>query len=488
MTKAFMKTRAIWLLLVVTVLGGASCGIFKHRIAVYPGGLNFPLVKDTSLSFKGRIISPVRERGGTYIYSTENGFVRCVDGLKKQEIWTFESDNGLRTAPFLGKGNVYIHDKANILYSLDSQGKLSWKKTVGERILTSIVEESGRIYFGTDKGILWSLDLEGEDPRRFKAGATVGAGPLVLGSLVIFGSDDGKLSLIDPQGQNLGGFQAPGKILGPMASDGKIVFFGTETRDFLGLSLSRLKPKWKVRLGGWVEIDPVLRGERLFLLSTNSVVYCLKKTSGDILWWQNIPSRTAYELAVIEDKVVVSTLSSDLLVFDVMTGQKIGEYKTEHDLKANALWIDPFLIIAHYDLRTDEGRFVYLKKDVQALLSAQKASPQSVGDEIVFVASAVGFFKPNYEFYLKTGEKREVVQKASEEDSWTWYADAVGSYSVGVNVTDEKQSKGIEIPFIIEKRPDKIVETPLMKGKDTKTWYMDAVGDYSEGIYLTDEK
>jgi len=483
-----MKKHAILVLLVVMVLGGASCGIFKRRIAVYPVGLSFPLVTDTSLSFKGRIISPVREKGGTYVYSTENGFVRCVDGLKKQEIWTFEADNGLRTAPSLGRENIYIHDKANIFYSLDPQGKLSWKMTVGERILTSIVEDSGRIYFGTDKGILWSLDLKGEDTRRFKAGAAVSGGPLVLGSRIIFGSDDGKLSLIDPGGQALGGFQAPGKIIGPLASDGKIVFFGTETRDFLGLSLNRLRPKWKVRLGGWVEIDPVLRGERLFLLSTNSVVYCLKKTSGDILWWQNIPSRTAYELTVIEDKVVVSTLSSNLLAFDVVTGQKIGEYKTEQDLKANALWIDPFLIIAHYDLRTDDGRFVYLKKDVQALLSTQKASPQLVGDEILFVASAVGFFKPNYEFYLKTGEKREVVQKASDEDAWTWYADAVGSYSVGVTVTDEKQSKGIEIPFVIEKRPDIIVESPLMKGKDTKTWYADAVGSYSEGVNMTDEK
>jgi hypothetical protein len=256
----------------------------------------------------------------------------------------------------------------------------------------------------------------------------------------------------------------------------------------LGLSLNRLKPKWKVRLGGCVEIDPVLRGERLFLLSTNSVVYCLKKTSGDVLWWQNIPSPTAYELAVIEDKVVVSTLSSKLLAFDVVTGQKIGEYKTGQDLKANALWMDPFLIIAHYDIRTDDGRFVYLRKDVQALLSAPKASPQLVGEEIPFIASAIGFFKPNYEFYLKTGEKREVVQKASEEDTWTWYADSEGSHSVGVNVTDEKQSKEIEIPFIIEKRPDKIVESPLMKGKDTRTWYAEADGSYSEGVKVTDEK
>ena len=466
---AFMKKRAIWMLLLATVLGGVSCRIFKPGIAAYPIGLSFPVVEDVSMSFKGRIISPVREREGAYFYSTENGFVWCVDGLKRKVIWKFKTDNGLRTAPFPGRENIYIHDEADVLYCLDPKGNLSWKKAVGERVLTPIVEDSGRIYFGTDRGILWSLDLKGEGPRRFKAGAAINGGPLVLGSRIIFGSDDGKLSLIDPQGKALGVFQAPGRIIGPIASDGKIVFFSTETRDFFGLSLNRLRPKWKVRLGGRVLIDPVLRGGRLFLLSTNSVVYCLKKTSGDILWWQNIPSRTAYELAGIEDKVVISTLSSHLLAFDVETGRKTGEYKTEQDLKTNALWIDPFLIIAHYDFQTDGGRFVYLRKDVQALLSAQKTSPQSVGDEIPFTASAIGFFKPNYEFYLKTGEKREVAQKASDTNTWTWYAEAEGTYSVGVNVTDEKQSREIEIPFVIEKRPEKIAESPLMKGNAAMT-------------------
>ncbi len=118
-----MKKRAIWMLFLATVLGGASCRIFKPEIAAYPIGLSFPVVEDASMSFKGRIISPVRERGGAYFYSTENGFVRCVDGLKKQVIWTFEANNGLRTAPFPGRENIYVHDKANVLYCLESQGR-----------------------------------------------------------------------------------------------------------------------------------------------------------------------------------------------------------------------------------------------------------------------------------------------------------------------------------------------------------------------------
>lgn len=59
-----MKKRAIWMLLLASVLGGPSCRIFKSKIAVYPIGLSFPVVEDAFMSFKGKIISPVRERGG----------------------------------------------------------------------------------------------------------------------------------------------------------------------------------------------------------------------------------------------------------------------------------------------------------------------------------------------------------------------------------------------------------------------------------------
>jgi hypothetical protein len=120
-------------------------------------------------------------------------------------------------------------------------------------------------------------------------------------------------------------------------------------------------------------------------------------------------------------------------------------------------------LIAHYDAASDEGKLVLLSREVQARLSPQKASPQPAGEEIPFSVAVVGFFAPRYEFYVKTGDKREVIQKASEKSTWTWYAETEGAYTVGVAVTDAKQSREAEVPFVIEKRPEKKPEEPEKK-------------------------
>ncbi len=144
-----------------------------------------------------------------------------------------------------------------------------------------------------------------------------------------------------------------------------------------------------------------------------------------------------------------------LLAFDAATGKTAGPFTAGKELAANAAWVDPFLVIVQHDIPSDEGKFILLKKQVQVTLTSQKASPQPAGEEIPLSAAALGFFEPRYEFYVKSGDKREVVQKASEKGAWTWYAPAEGAYTLGVTVTDAKQSREVEIPFVIEKRPEK---------------------------------
>ncbi|HEX2695153.1 MAG TPA: PQQ-binding-like beta-propeller repeat protein, partial [Acidobacteriota bacterium] len=350
-----------------------------------------------------------------------------------------------------------------ILYALSPSGLLLWKRPVGEKILTPVVEGGGRVFFGTEKGKLWSVGLDGKDDRVFQAGGAVSGGPLVSGARVVFCSDDGTIHVHDLGGKPLWTYRAPAKVVGPLASDGKFLFFGMEDRWFSCLKFGGARPKWRVRLGGLAAADPVVLGGRLYLLGTNSVLYCLRKSGGDVLWWANVPSREVYDLAVVGDKVIASSFSAVLLAFDAGTGRKAGAFTAGRDLMSNAAWVDPFLVIVHHDVPSDEGKLVLLTKEVQVRLSAQKASPQPAGEEIPFSVSVVGFFKPRYEFYVKTGDKREVAQKSSEKSTWTWYAAVEGAYTVGVAVTDAKQSREVEVAFVIEKRPEKKPEEPEKK-------------------------
>ena len=174
--------------------------------------------------------------------------------------------------------------------------------------------------------------------------------------------------------------------------DGDALFFGTGDRWFYRLEIGAARPKWRVRLGGFAAAEPVVLEGRLYLPATNSVLYCLRGSGGDVIWWANIPSRTPYDLAMADGKVIAASLSERLPAFDAATGKPEGAFKAGKDLATNAVWVDPLIVVVQYDVATDQGKVVFLRKDVQVVLSAKKASPQPAGEEIPFTVSVVGFF------------------------------------------------------------------------------------------------
>ena len=229
-----------------------------------------------------------------------------------------------------------------------------------------------------------------------------------------------------------------------------LVYFGADDHYFYCAGLQKKKKKWKVKTGGKIFTSPVLSGKKVLFLCWNNVVYCLHKKKGHILWWQMIPSRSFYRLEVSGDRVVVSSLSSLLLSFNLETGEKVGEFDAKKEVKSNSVWFDPYLLFSLYDSQKDTGSILFLKKRVGVSLKPSKKSPQKIGDEIRFTASVTGFFMPKYEFYLKEGNEEVVVQAGSETNSWVWFPEKTGDYIVGIRVSDGKENVSAEIPFSVK--------------------------------------
>ena len=57
---------------------------------------------------------------------------------------------------------------------------------------------------------------------------------------------------------------------------------------------------------------------------------------------------------------------------------------------------------------------------------------------------------PQYEFYLKEGEEKVIIQEGSENNSWAWFPEKAGDYIVGVRVFDGKENVTAEIPFTVQ--------------------------------------
>ncbi len=455
-------------ILFCVILFCQSCSLFKAKTVPYPTGIIFPVEKDNEQTYEGEIISPIQKEGHVLYFSTRKGKVYCVDGQKREVLWHTDIPSSLSSSPYLAENHIYVNDGEKTLFSINRDGKLLSKMTFLSEITSGIAVNEGQIFVATEKGLLISLDEEsGQLLWQFKADDSIRSNLALWQDKVLFGCDDHSIYSVDKRGRLAGKLSVGGKTGRSLAVDGDLLFFGTDDQYLHCVNLKRFKSKWKIRSGGATFVPPVAAGKRIFFLCWNCVLYCLNKNNGTMIWWNSIPSRSFYRVEIIEQKIVVSSLSPKLVCFDVQTGENKGSFDASQEIKSNPAWLSPFLLVNLHDPEQDIGKLVFLKKAVGVTLSSSRKSPKRPDDDITFTAKATGFHLPKYEFFLtryimaklypdifflfQQGE-RQVVQESSDKAAWQWFPEEEGYYSVDVVVVDEKEKAQAKFPFLIQKR------------------------------------
>jgi outer membrane protein assembly factor BamB len=447
----FMALVKKFFLLILVIFLVSSCSIFRRKAPSYPSGIFFPVAKAGEVVFQGKVNDHIEREGARLYFSTRGGVVYCLDGVKRETVWESQVSAELMSPPYLGAENIYVYDRKNIIYCLNKEGSLLWKIEMMEGITSGILECASVVCIGTENGTLHAfVTTSGRELWKFQTDGAIRSTPVFADNKIVFGCDDHNLYILSEEGSLIGRIEVGGKIQGPPLVEKNSVYFGSDDNYFYCYNLKRRTKKWKIKTGGKVLTSPVLSGKRILFFCWNNVVYCLKKRGGHILWWQMIPSRSFYRLEISGERVMVTSLSSVLMSFDVETGEKAGEFDAKQELRSNPVWLDPFLLISLYEKQTDRGKLLFLKKIVSVSLRSSKQSPQKVGEEVSFTVSIRGFFMPKYEFYLKEGEETVIVQEGSENNSWAWFPEKAGDYVIGVRVFDGKENVTAEIPFTVQ--------------------------------------
>jgi outer membrane protein assembly factor BamB len=445
-----------------------SCSLFRKKIPPYPSGIMFPVEEAHQILYEGEINNPMKKRGPLVFISTRAGILYCVDGSSQEIQWQVQISETLVSPPFLGDENIYVLDQENNLFCLTEEGKILWQRIIEAELTSRITEFRGNVCVGTSTGWFLAIDiLKGERAWAFKAKDAIRSNPVVSDGTIIFGSDDHNLYVLSPLGNLIHKFNVGGKIGATLATDGDYVYLGSGDREILCLDLKKRKRKWKVRTGGELLVPPVFYEERGFFACMDNVLYCLDKKGGDILWWSVTPSRAFYHLMIVNEKIVVTSLSTLLMSFDVKTGEKTGEFQGAEEMRSNPMWCDPHMLVNRYDSESDLGTLLFFQKLVAVELSPSKISPQKVNEDIVVTATPYGFYLPEYEFFLTPmvkwplnpyffvllgkEEEKQLVQEKSEERAWEWFPEDPGIYGIGVKVTDERETAVTEILFSIQK-------------------------------------
>lgn len=409
--------------------------------------------KGKDLCYEGEIIDLMESSGNSLYFSTRNGFVYCIDGVKQIILWKHKVSSRIKTPPYLGPKNIYVCDEENILYCLSKEGNLIWKKALDVEITSGIGAYSRNIFLGTAKGDVYALDPDtGERSWSFQAGDAVRTTPILAAKMVIFGCDDHYLYFLSEKGRIIDRFEAGDSIQSPVLADETSIYFSSNDYYFYCLDLKKRKKKWRIKIGGKVLASPISDQKRVFFLCWNTVLYCVNKKNGTILWWNAVPSRSYYDLELTGDKIIAASLSSHLDAFNIKTGKKEGDFEAAGEVRSNPVWFKPFLLVNTYNDQEEQGCLHFLKKVIQVRLVPSKPSPQRPNEEIIFTVSVEGFYRPQYEFYIIEGSNKAVLQEKSEKNSWTWYPEREGIFRIGILVTDEKEKRELDIPFVIQKR------------------------------------
>jgi len=195
-------------------------------------------------------------------------------------------------------------------------------------------------------------------------------------------------------------------------------------------------------------------GRYLYLLTPGGILFKLKRSGGDIIWWQSIPGRTPFRPALLENEIIVAS-GQVLYGFDLTSGQKSSETVLTFDLKTDLISSGSLLLAGSYDYRQELSLVYILKKEPKVIIRVSLESPQPAGHRIVFTVLTAGWKKPRFEFYLRRGSGQDVlVRKASGVNTWTWFPLEPGEYTISVRVTGGQLSKRLSCGIILFPWPE----------------------------------
>jgi outer membrane protein assembly factor BamB len=451
------------------VLALISCSLFRGKPVAYPRGLMFPLEEAASLDYGGRMVgAPVRESDRLYL-ATDRGLICAIDLAARKTSWEFVALDPLVCAPVLDGDNLAAAGTGGRVYCLDkATGGLRWQKDVPGLAVAWMVSSEGRLVLAGREGPVLALAFQdGAELWRRGLDSPLAAGPVLWTwgrPHVLLFTADRRLECLSLEGRTAFALELKKTPSSEPLLDRNLVFYGGLDRSIQCFDLSARKTRWTVRLAGVTTSPLRIQGSELYLWTSSGALYCLDKSNGNVDWWKSVASRLSFPPAVVGDKIVLSVASPSLVSFDVRTGKETGSFSTGLELLGPALWFEPYLLVNGFDPAANTARLLFLKKQVKVVIKASKQSPQGLSEEINFTAQAAGFFRPQYEFSLTGPSGTEVVQKMSEEDTWSWYPDKEGEYTVKVLVTDEREKAEGEMSYTISAE----AAAPVKKAPEAK--------------------
>ena len=317
--------------------GIESCAPQLGGMTGPPGGAQ-PMPSADSILWQHNVTgwamnAPTLSDGVVYV-GADDAKVYALDAETGQQLWSFETNDVVRSRATISNGIVYVGSNDNNLYALIAEtGDLLWQHDTGESVRYPPLVVDGSVYVPTTSeggrnvhaldaasgAQKWVASQYYPFDTGFESG--IGAASDSDGDMLLVIGDSGELYALDAQtGELAWHFRGDVGTDTPPVVVGDVVFV-TATNSAYALDLMTGAELWKYSTDRFPAqgFTPVVDGG-VYYFAPDDHLYALDTSTGDPIWTYQLDSMASTATVVAEGAVYVASENGGFYALDQQTG------------------------------------------------------------------------------------------------------------------------------------------------------------------------
>ncbi|MEV0740192.1 PQQ-binding-like beta-propeller repeat protein [Streptomyces sp. NPDC050549] len=320
---------------------------------------------------------------------------RAVPPASGTRLWSFQTDNCVRSTPTVVDGVVYVGGDGGSLHAVDAvTGRRRWSRALNAGPVRStpavrgdlVYATAGRTLYATDtgtgqgrwdfgerradvsatvgvvadrvcvanSGTLFVLDAEtGTRHWGYAVGMTPHRWVVMDGPLAIVGNTGNHVYAVDAYAQRRkwGTRVVDSPVSGPSALSDGILYVGNQRGELHALDTSNGQRKWRHDTGSAIRSAPTVANGTVYAGNDDERLYALDAATGEVKWRFTAMGAVRTTAAVTGTTVHFGSDDGNIYAVDVTTGRERWRFPTGGPVVSSPVVADGVLYVGSDDTR-----------------------------------------------------------------------------------------------------------------------------------------
>lgn len=224
----------------------------------------------------GEVLSSPAMKDGKIYYCTKQGNIYKIDGTTGINEWTYRNNYSLHTSPSISNSLLFAGDIKGTLIAVDiEKGDLKWYFKTGDGIYADVSVYKDKIFFGSDDKNFYCLDMDGKLTWKKNLETKFLSSSTFYNDNVICTGIDGNIYSMNINTGDLNWkCETRGTITASPVLNKDKIFVGSFDKYFYCLDATSGKILWKQEFDERIRTTAVIWKNYLIIADDDKSIYC----------------------------------------------------------------------------------------------------------------------------------------------------------------------------------------------------------------------